>query len=65
MDRMAGIIERVTDERATALYRRAIALWAQDTLTGPRGIEWPEDEPTADYRNRDWRELYSGSVLDD
>lgn len=65
MDRMAGFIERVTDERATALFQRALALWAHDALEGPTRIDWPDEDPGADYRNRDWRQLYTGSVLDD
>ena len=65
MDRMARIIERVSDERATALFQRALALWAHDTLAAPAAIDWPDEDPAADYRNRDWRQLYTGSVLDD
>jgi hypothetical protein len=29
------------------------------------GIAWPADDPEADYRDRDWRKMYAGDVLDD
>jgi hypothetical protein len=48
-----------------AMYRRTLANWARDVLSAPPTLAWPGDDPEADYRDRDWRRLYAGSVLDD
>jgi hypothetical protein len=62
-------LERLTDaaapEQATRMYRRVLANWAGDLLRQRPGIAWPADDPEADYRDRDWRKMYAGDVLDD
>ncbi len=52
-------------EAARLAYRRVLANWASDLLVEPRRVEWPAADDDADYRDRDWRRLYDGSVLDD
>jgi len=47
------------------LYRRAIAGWAHALLSpSPRAV-WRDPLPQDDYRDRDWRRMYGGSILDD
>lgn len=48
------------------MFGRTLACWASDLLATPPSIQWNEDnDPIADYRDRDWSKLYTGSVLDD
>ena len=48
-----------------AMYRKVMAMWVSDLLGSTRLTVWRGDDPVADYRDRDWRRLYEGSVLDD
>ena len=67
MDRLANTSDPLiaADERATRMYQRMLSCWAADLLAGSSAIAWPAPDPAADYRNRNWRALYAGSVLDD
>jgi len=47
------------------MYRRVLTGWAQDTLASAGEPWWRGLDPLADYRDRDWKKLYAGSVLDD
>ena len=38
---------------------------AVERLAGEAGVPMPARDPQADYRDRDWRRLYAGSILDD
>jgi hypothetical protein len=48
-----------------AMYRRVLSGWASDLLRQRPAASWPARDPQADFRDRDWRGLYRGSVLDD
>ena len=51
---------------ARRAYQRVLAGWAGDCLTCRRDpIAWTPPDPQADYLDRDWSRLYTGSVLDD
>jgi hypothetical protein len=52
-------------DAAKAMYRRVLAGWAFDLLARPAPPAWPQRDAQADYRDRNWRGLYGGSVLDD
>ena len=52
-------------EAARRVYRRTLANWAGDLLNARLCPRWRPTDPTEDYRDRDWRRLYAGSVLDD
>ncbi len=65
MDRLAGNREVLADDGLREMYLRTLANWASDVLSGGDAVEWAEPDPAADYRNRDWKSLYTGSVLDD
>ncbi len=65
MDRMSKALEPIRDEVMTAKFQRTLANWAGDLLAHAKPIRWPESQPASDYRNRDWKSLYSGSVMDD
>ena len=55
----------VRDDKLRAMYQKALAGWAMDLLTLSAPLTWPARDPVADYRDRDWRRLYTGSILDD
>jgi len=65
MDRMSKRLEPITDERVTHLFQRTLALWAGDLLRQSARIEWAAPEPVSDYRDRNWKSLYEGNVVDD
>ena len=67
MDRLAGDNEPrgAKSEAATRMYQRMLAGWASDLLGPGPNIAWPGDDPIADYRDRNWASLYTGSILDD
>lgn len=48
-----------------AMFHRVLSQWVGDLLHRPPEARWPEAAPEDDYRNRDWRLLYRGSILDD
>ena len=47
------------------MYQQMLAGWAADLLAARPTAQWRETDPADDYRNRNWRLLYAGSVLDD
>ena len=68
MDRLARIDHGAADDAdawARLLYQRTMAGWVCDLLRRQGGAAWPKHDPLADYRDRDWRRLYQGSILDD
>lgn len=65
MDRMSNAVEPIRDERSIRLFQRTLAQWAGDLLRHPQPIAWPTPQPANDYRDRNWKNLYAGSVLDD
>jgi hypothetical protein len=65
MDRMSPRREPIRDDDATRLFQRALANWVGDLLRKRPRIEWPAADPAADFRDRDWKAMYAGSVLDD
>lgn len=61
-----GLSVVAVDPTVRLLYQRFIAGWAQDTLNGQRRISVANTAvDDDDYRDRDWRKLYRGDVLDD
>ena len=54
-----------TPPHMRAMYQKTLANWAFDRLSAGPAPTWPEEDPIADYNDRDWRKLYTGSVLDD
>ena len=54
-----------SDESLHHMYHRMLTGWVGDLLQARPRIEWPENDPVSDGRNRDWHLLYSGNVLDD
>ena len=58
-------VNLVRDDRLTVMYHKALAGWALDLLSLSAPLTWPARDPQADYRDRDWRRLYAGSILDD
>ena len=65
MNRRTNGRDETIDEQARKLYHRALSGWAMDLLNDQQSIAWQGPDPEADYRNRDWSQLYTGSVLDD
>ncbi len=65
MDRMASANAPIQNDNATRLFQRTLAHWAGDLLRHQPTIEWPAPSPDSDYRDRNWRNLYAGNVLDD
>lgn len=58
----------VPTQAVQKMYRRVVSGWASDLLTAPKirpAIAAAAADPLADYRDRDWRRLYRGSLLDD
>lgn len=47
------------------LLGRMLANWTVDLLSTPDPLVWRGPDPQCDPRDRDWRQLYKGSVLDD
>ncbi len=47
------------------MFHRMLTGWASDVLSPAQPLTWRDADPIADYRNRDWKLLYAGSVLDD
>lgn len=52
-------------EATRQIYCRVLSNWASDLLVGRRLPQWPASDPQADFRDRNWRQFYQGSVLDD
>ncbi len=63
MDRLESLDPPVA--RAQHMFRHTVALWAFDVLAKRPAAQWPADDPVEDWRDRDWRRLYTGSILDD
>ena len=55
----------LSDQRIRRIYQRTLATWTLDVLNQPPKPSWQEPDPIGDYRNRDWRQLYTGNILDD
>ena len=55
----------VTPQMARKMYRRTLSGWAVDLLSSSRQVAWGETSVEPDWQDRDWRSLYTGSVLDD
>lgn len=53
----------VPTQAVQRMYRRVVSGWASDLLRPPTSR--PTADPLADYRDRDWRRLYRGNILDD
>jgi len=64
MNRLANI-EPIYVENAVRLFQRTVANWAADLLRHRPRIQWPQPDPQADFKDRNWKALYAGSVLDD
>ena len=47
------------------MYQKALATWALDVLATTQPVVWSQPDSIDDYRNRDWHQLYAGSILDD
>jgi hypothetical protein len=50
---------------ARGMYHRALAAWALDVLATTQPVVWSQPDAFADFHNRDWHQLYAGSILDD
>lgn len=55
----------LADDRSRRMFARMLAHWSADVLTARHTLAWPEPDPVADYRDRDWSRLYRGDLLDD
>lgn len=53
------------DTTVRRMYHRMVSHWVSDLLQCPPQVTWTAPDPVDDYRNRDWKQLYAGSVLDD
>jgi len=65
MNRLANAPEPISVETAVRLFQRTLANWTGDLLRRSPRPQWPAQDPAADYRDRNWKSLYAGSVLDD
>ena len=61
----AGLGDAGGDDSPRRMYLRVLANWAGDVLTAKPRAAWPAADPEGDFRDRNWRKLYAGSVLDD
>ncbi len=57
--------ESAADDPIVRMYRRTLSHWVSDLLHCRPIVRWRKPGLTGDYRNRDWYQFYSGSVLDD
>ena len=52
-------------EAARQAYLRMMAGWIGDLMSLPASVTWGPADPLADFRDRNWQRLYTGSILDD
>jgi len=64
-DRHAQSHRCLAGESSREMYQKALAAWALDVLVTTQPVVWRQPDGFADFRNRDWRQLYAGSILDD
>lgn len=65
MDRMSAKRQTIDLEAATQMFQRSLANWAGDLLRQSQIIAWPKPQAANDFRDRNWKKMYEGSVVDD
>ena len=65
MDRMSAKRQPISMDAATQMFQRTLANWAGDLLRQSQMIAWPKTQSVNDFRDRNWKQLYEGSVMDD
>ncbi|MEE9212031.1 MAG: hypothetical protein V3U29_05200 [Phycisphaeraceae bacterium] len=65
MPAIADARDQTANDYPRRFYLRMMATWASVLISTRRGLAWPEKDPLADFRDRNWRRLYAGSILDD